>query len=72
VTIEEFVENEKKEWLSTGEVARLCGTTAQTVRGWANAGKLPYAIFGATRKIRRADVEAFLASAIERGKRCAQ
>jgi excisionase family DNA binding protein len=62
---------EEREWRSTGEVASLCGATTQTVRRWIDTGKLPSAIFGKARRIKRTDAEMFVDYAIERGKKSA-
>lgn len=43
--------------LSTGEVARLLGTTSRHVAQLADRGELPYSLAGTHRRIRRADAE---------------
>lgn len=47
--------------LSSGEVARLAGVSAETVRHWERTGKLPCTrTAGGMRLFARADVERFL------------
>jgi excisionase family DNA binding protein len=43
--------------LSTGEVARVLGTTPRHVAHLADRGELPYTLAGTHRRIRRADAE---------------
>ncbi len=44
--------------LTTGEAARLLGTTRQHVVNLCNAGSLPYSVAGKHRRVSRHDVEA--------------
>jgi len=62
------LEKTEKEWLTTGDTSRLMGVSKDTVRRWIDSGILPSAIYGQTRRVRRVDAEAYLNSAIERGK----
>jgi excisionase family DNA binding protein len=54
------------EWLSTGQVAALLGTSRQHVVDLCTRGVLPYATTGTHRRIRRADVEALLSVELPR------
>lgn len=50
-------------FLQTSDVARLAGVSAETVRLWANIGKLrPVVTAGGRRIFDRADVDRFLAA----------
>lgn len=49
---------EEQDYMSPAQVARLAGVTTQTVRWWADNGRLPVArVAGGLRLFRRADVE---------------
>lgn len=48
------------EWLTTGAAAQLLGTSRQHVVNLCARGVLPYSTSGTHRRIRRADLEAFL------------
>jgi len=50
----------KDGWLTTTELAKLCGVTTPTARRWVDEGKIPAARFGVTRRIRREDAEDYL------------
>ena len=47
-----------KELLSTGEVARILGSSVQHVVDLCQRGEMPYAMVGTHRRIRRSDAEA--------------
>jgi excisionase family DNA binding protein len=49
--------NAPDELLSTGEAARILGTTSRHVAHLADHGERPYTLAGTHRRIRRADVE---------------
>ena len=51
-------EAETDDLLTTGEAARLLGTSRQHVMDLCNAGDLPYRIVGKHRRVSRRDVEA--------------
>lgn len=53
-----LIEGEGEELLTTGEAARLLGTSRQHVVDLCNAGDLPYRIVGKHRRIARRDIEA--------------
>lgn len=55
--VEQLITGPEDELLSTGEVARLLGTSRQHVVNLCDAGLLPYALVGRHRRIRRSDVE---------------
>lgn len=49
------------EWLTVSPAARFLGVSAETVRDWADKGKLPFTRTpGNQRRFRRADLEAIL------------
>lgn len=48
-------------WLTTGEAARLIGSTRQHVVDLCNRGLLPYSLVNRHRRIRREDLAAFAA-----------
>lgn len=50
---------ESEELLTTGEAARILGTSRQHVVDMCNAGLLPYTLAGKHRRIRRRDLEEF-------------
>lgn len=50
----------KPELLTTGEVARLLGTSRQHVVDLCNAGVLPFTLIGRHRRISRPDVQAYV------------
>ena len=51
------------DWVSIDEAAALCGgVNPETVRGWLRAGKLKGYKIGVLWKIKRADLEAFIAA----------
>lgn len=52
--------------LTSTQVAKTFGVSAETVRNWAEAGKLPHLRTpGGQYRFRRADVEAFMAEPTE-------
>jgi excisionase family DNA binding protein len=53
-----LTEAEGDDLLTTGEVARLLGTSRQHVVDLCNAGNLPYRVVGKHRRVSRHDVEA--------------
>jgi len=52
-----------KEWLTTGEVAKMMGISAMSVRRLTDSGKIPSYRFGQARRIKAADVENYIANA---------
>lgn len=59
---------EDYDFLSPAQVARMAGVTTQTVRWWADQGRLPVKrVAGGLRLFRRADVEHHLADRREHG-----
>ena len=50
-------------WLTTGEAARIIGSTRQHVVDLCNRGLLPYSLVNRHRRIRRDDLDAFAAGA---------
>ena len=53
----------RDDWLTTGEAARVIGSTRQHVVDLCNRGLLPYSLVNRHRRVRRADLEAFAAGA---------
>lgn len=51
------------DWLTTGEAARVIGSTRQHVVDLCNRGLLPYSLVNRHRRIRREDLVAFAAGA---------
>ena len=54
---------ERDGWLTTGEAARLIGSTRQHVVDLCNRGLLPYSLVNRHRRIRREDLDGFAAGA---------
>ena len=52
-----------EDWLTTGEAARVIGSTRQHVVDLCNRGLLPYSLVSRHRRIRRDDLAAFAAGA---------
>ncbi len=50
-----------QELLSTKDVARLFSVSKQTVRAWMREGKLPFMQVGQVIRVRREDVQEFIA-----------
>ena len=50
-------------WLTTGDAARIIGSTRQHVVDLCNRGLLPYSLVNRHRRIRREDLDAFAAGA---------
>ena len=58
VLSEDFIRAEGEQLLTTGEAARLLGTSRQHVVDLCNAGDLPFVTAGTHRRVSRRDVEA--------------
>ena len=58
VTVNETTQSEREELLTTGEAARVLGSSRQHVVDLCNAGELPFVTTGRHRRIRRRDIEA--------------
>ena len=58
VLSDEFIRAESERLLTTGEAARLLGTSRQHVVDLCNAGDLPFVTVGTHRRLSRRDVEA--------------
>ena len=50
------------EWLSTGEAAELARVTQRTIRRWISAGKLVPVHAGRELRVKRGDLERFMAA----------
>ena len=59
VTTREVLASESEELLTTGEAARILGSSRQHVVDMCKAGLLPYTMSGTHRRIRRRDLEEF-------------
>ena len=59
MTTREALATESEELLTTGEAARMLGTSRQHVVDMCKAGLLPYTLSGKHRRIRRRDLEEF-------------
>lgn len=64
VTTREILVAESEELLTTGEAARILGTSRQHVVDMCNAGLLPYTLSGKHRRIRRRDLEEFRSGSV--------
>lgn len=59
VTTREVLAAQSEDLLTTGEAARILGTSRQHVVDMCKAGLLPYTLSGTHRRIRRRDLEEF-------------
>lgn len=50
-----------EDWLTTGDAARIIGSTRQHIVDLCNRGLLPYSLVNRHRRIRHADLDAFAA-----------
>ncbi|WP_206050774.1 helix-turn-helix domain-containing protein [Nocardioides speluncae] len=64
MTTREILATESEDLLTTGEAARILGTSRQHVVDMCKSGLLPYTLAGTHRRIRRRDLEEFRSGSV--------